>query len=318
MTESGTSDHPGDRPLPRFVAFGEALTDLIRGEGEQWLAAPGGAPWNVARAMAALGIDSAFAGAISSDCFGDALWRESENAGLDRRFLQRYEKAPLLAVVHELRPPQYFFVGNDSADLHFDDALLPAGWEGRLGWACFGGISLARPPLAQRLLRVAERLKVRGVSICYDPNYRIAMTEAYDPMLLRMAALADVIKVSEEDLCGLFRVDDPATGLCKLRAMQPATVILLTRGGQGAALYAGERQWQAAPPPVTVVDTVGAGDCAVAGLLHHRMTQPRAGWGDSLRAAIAAGTGACLMRGAMLPPVATLDELAGAIQVVSN
>ena len=92
---------------------------------------------------------------------------------LDLRFLQRYDKSPLLAIVHETQPPKYFFVGDDSADLHFDVSTLPTGWEREVRWAHFGGISLARSPLAERLVALAERLKAGGVRISYDPNYRV-------------------------------------------------------------------------------------------------------------------------------------------------
>ena len=66
--------------FPQFISFGEALTDLIRRDGDTWVSVPGGAPWNVARVMACFGISSAFGGAISRDCFGDALWQASEPA----------------------------------------------------------------------------------------------------------------------------------------------------------------------------------------------------------------------------------------------
>src|SRR5512137_1154627 len=107
---------------PRFIAAGGGLTDLILVEGEHWISRVGGSTWNVARAVAAQGVDSALAGAISRCWFGDALWQASEAAALDLRFLQRVERSPLLAIVTESRPPRYYFVGDDSADLHFDPA----------------------------------------------------------------------------------------------------------------------------------------------------------------------------------------------------
>ena len=186
--------------MPQFVSFGEALTDLIRRDGDSWVSVPGGAPWNMARVMACFDVPSAFGGAISRDCFGDALWQSSVQSGLDLRFLQRPAKSPLLAIVYETHPPRYFFVGDDSADLHFDVAALPAGWERAVRWAHFGGISLARQPLAERLVGLAETLHAQGVRISYDPNFRAVMDERYDPILKRMMAIADLVKVSEEDL----------------------------------------------------------------------------------------------------------------------
>jgi fructokinase len=77
--------------FPRFVSAGEALTDMIRIADGSWVSKVGGATWNVARVVEKLGIHSAFAGAISCDVFGDALWAASANAGLDLRFLQRVD-----------------------------------------------------------------------------------------------------------------------------------------------------------------------------------------------------------------------------------
>ena len=71
--------------LPRAVVFGEALTDLVQGTPGQWQGYPGGAPWNVARALSRLGVGSAFAGSVSTDSLGDEIARQSEAAGLDMR-----------------------------------------------------------------------------------------------------------------------------------------------------------------------------------------------------------------------------------------
>jgi fructokinase len=301
--------------FPLFVSFGEALTDLIRRDCTTWTSVPGGAPWNVARVMACFGVSSAFGGAISRDCFGDELWQSSESAGLDMRFLQRTSQSPLLAIVHETHPPKYFFVGDDSADLHFDVAALPSGWESRVRWANFGCISLARQPLAGRLVELAERLHAKGVRISYDPNFRAVMDEGYDPVLKRMMAIADLVKVSEEDLRGLFRTADEEAGFTRLRAMAPNVPILYTRGEEGAALYVGERIWRAVPPDIEVVDTVGAGDCSLAGLLSSLLHFPDAGWDVHLRASVAAGTGACLAAGATPPSDELRKRLAAGTQV---
>ncbi|HSY27077.1 MAG TPA: carbohydrate kinase, partial [Burkholderiaceae bacterium] len=253
--------------LPRFVSIGEALTDLIRVSDNNWVSKVGGATWNVARVVEKLGISSAFAGAISNDVFGDALWAASEASGLDLRFMQRSAKSPLLAVVHETHPPRYFFVGDDSADLHFHPNSLPSGWQQQVQWAHFGGISLARQPLAGKLLDLAGELKAAGIKISYDPNFRVLMDERYDTILRRMSELADVIKVSDEDLAGLFRNDDIGTSLATLRHWNPHAVIFCTQGAAGASLHVDKRAWHCAPPAVEMVDSVGAGDASIGGLL---------------------------------------------------
>jgi len=293
---------------PLMLCAGEALTDMIHQGGEQWVSRVGGSTWNVARALAALGERTAFAGAISTDRFGDALWVASEAVGLDLRLIQLVPRSPLLAVVEQGEPPHYFFIGDDSADLHFNPATLPEGWSNALRWAHFGGISLARQPLASTLVALAERLKAQGVAISYDPNYRNLMDERYTPTLLRMAALADVIKVSDDDLHGLFPGLEAETALQQLRSFNPDAYCLLTRGGQGASLFHGEQRCDALAPKVEVVDTVGAGDASVAGLLHSLSSHPGRPLQAHLHAALAAGSAACSQAGANPPQPAVMQQ----------
>lgn len=301
--------------LPQFVSAGEALTDLIRAGSDQWTSRTGGAGLNVARAMAGLGVPSAFAGAISTDVFGQALLASAGDAGLDLRFLQKTAHAPLLAVVHETAPPDYFFIGSDSADLQFRPEDLPSDWESAVRWVHFGGISLAREPLSSRLVALARRLKSLGVRISYDPNFRKLMDESYDPVLAAMARLADVIKVSDEDLCGLFRSDDVRAGLSRLRAMNPAAAILFTRGAAGAELHMGGTAWHAPAPAITVVDTIGAGDASISALLFSLMHDPDAGGADHLAFAVAAGAAACTQAGATPPTCEQVVALLPAVSV---
>jgi fructokinase len=241
--------------------------------------------------------------------FGDALWQASQESGLDLRYLQRYARAPLLAVVACADPPDYFFIGNDSADLQFDPALLPPGWADEVRWLHVGGISLARAPLAGRLLALARHAKARGVRISYDPNFRNLMDASYDEMLHAMTALADVIKVSDEDLCGLFRVADPIAGLVRLRAMNPQALVLHTAGARGASLYRADAVWHAVTPAIRVLDTVGAGDACMAGLLCSIDSYPTRPWHQHLAFAVAAGAAACCHAGAHAPTRQEIERL---------
>ena len=286
--------------FPSIVCAGEALTDLVATGPDQWRSRVGGSTWNVARALAAQGMATAFAGAISEDLFGDALWAASAAGGLDLRFLQRAPKAPLLAVV-ESEPPRYFFVGGDSADLQFDPQRLPEGWLAKVQWLHFGGISLAREPLATTLLALAEQAKAAGARISYDPNFRKLMDARYDSTLQRMSALADVIKVSDDDLRGLFRTDAVERAFAELRRFNPRAAYLFTRGAQGASLHLGAHQWRAPAPQITVADTLGAGDACIAGLLASLSAFPAHSWQQHLNVAVASGAAACLQAGAHAP-----------------
>jgi fructokinase len=297
------------QPAPRFVSAGEALTDLIRQEDGYWLARAGGAPWNVARVMAGFGISSAFAGSVSRDNFGDEIAALSREAGLDMRFLQQHDKPSLLAIVHETAPPRYYFIGAESADLAFDPQLLPPDWIRSAEWVHCGGISLAREPLCSRLIGLLESVKAAGRRVSFDPNFRNLMTPAYDTTLARVARLADVIKVSDEDLRGLFRTRHLDSALAQLKALNPEAVVLVTLGAQGAELHADGKRMHQASPPVEIADTVGAGDASIGGLLYGLMNRPDAGWSAHLRRAVAAGAAACLQPGAAPPALAAVETI---------
>lgn len=291
-------------PGPQFISFGEALTDLVTRGGDDFQALPGGACWNVARATAALGIRSAWAGCISQDRFGDQLRAASEAAGLDLGFIRRVDAPPLLAVVDRLDPPHYFFIGEGAADLSFDARLLPEGWRRDLRWAHFGGISLVREPLGTRLQDLALELKAAGVRLSFDPNHRALMSEADLPRFMDFIALADAVKISDEDLRGYFPAQAPAEALARLRAHNPAATWLYTRGAAGAALYAPGVALEAPAKAVTVVDTVGAGDASLAGLLLALLEgEPAA---RQLQYAISNSALACQAAGAHAPTRAQL------------
>ncbi|MBC8745076.1 MULTISPECIES: carbohydrate kinase family protein [Paraburkholderia] len=292
--------------LPVFVSAGDILTDLVRTGASHWLSRPGGAGWNVARCVARLGLPTACAGSLGVDNFSDELWDASVAAGLDMRFLQRVARPPLLAIVHQTHPPAYFFMGENSADLAFDPTRLPAGWMKAVKWAHFGCISLVRQPLGDTLATLAAELRSHGVKISFDPNYRNLMEHGYESTLRKMAALADLIKVSDEDLRMIFKTSDEAAALAQLRTMNPAATVFVTRGPASAMLLEGDAVIEAKPPRVEVVDTVGAGDASIGGLLFSLMSAPQRAWPEHLAFALAAGAAACGHAGAHAP---TLDEV---------
>lgn len=261
---------------PRFVVFGEALTDFIREGEDRWRSVAGGSCFNVARAAGRLGVPTGFAGAVSRDLFGEEIARLARAAGLDLRFLQQLDKSPLLAMVYSKDPPQYFFVGDDSADLNFDLAKLPDCWLRDAEVVHFGSISLARQPHAARLVALAAEVRAAGRRISFDPNYRVLMAEGWRPTLARMAGLADYIKISDEDLAGLFPGVSASDALRELRQMAPRALILATHGAAGMRLLAPDREVFRPAFPVKVVDTVGAGDASMAGWMASLLEQPAA------------------------------------------
>jgi len=302
--------------LPQFIAFGEALTDLVRIGPDRWHSASGGSPWQVAVAMSTLGQLSAFAGAVSRDPFGADIWQASQDANLDMRFIQQLPRPPLLAVSHEVDPPRCFLIGQDSADLHFRPEGLPSGWTRALRWAHFGSLGLVREPLAGRLRALADALKGEGRLISYAPSVRApTMDASYDDTLEQMCRLADVITVSDTELRGLFRVHDHRTGLAQIAAWNPGAWLLLTTAEGRATLYHGAEESAGRPPHVEVVDAVGAADITLAGLLDSLMRNAAAPAEQHLRWALAASAAACTAQGFAPPRPALVAALAEAVKI---
>lgn len=298
------------QPLPRVVVFGEALTDFLQTAPGVWHSRVGGACWNVARALASLGIPAAFAGAVSQDELGEQLAQASAEVGLDARFLQRAAKPPFLALVPSLHPPRYFFAGGDSADLAFDPQQLPAGWLQAAEVLHFGSISLARQPLAGRLLTLARTAHAAGKRITFDPNWRNLMDDAYQATFIEMVELASDIKVSDEDLAQLLPGHSSTAALSQLLAWNPALRILYTEGAKGLRLVTAHSETVQPAFAVAVADTVGAGagDASLAGWLVATLADPSSAQ-PALRFAAATAAAACRHAGAHPPSRAEVEEL---------
>lgn len=293
--------------LPRVVVFGEALTDLVQGTPGQWKGYPGGAPWNVARALSRLGVSSAFAGSISTDSLGDEIVFQSQAAALNMDFIQRVDRDSLVAIVPSSRPPRYFFAGD--ADLFFDPDLMPDGWINQVELCHFSCISLARQPLAGRLIKIAQQAKEAGKRISYDPNWRNLMDSHYrEQTFPTMTALADMIKLSDEDLQQIYPGLTEHQAMDELRALNPQAQILFTRGERGMILHTPDSQLNQPAIAVKVADTVGAGDACMAGWLAAELLGI-ADLKERLRFSAACASISCCHAGAYAPALADVEGL---------
>lgn len=291
--------------LPRVVVFGEALTDLVQGTPGHWKGYPGGAPWNVARALSRLGVSSAFAGSISTDSLGDEIVFQSQAAALNMDFIQRVDRDSLVAIVPSSRPPRYFFAGD--ADLFFDPDLMPDGWINQVELCHFSCISLARQPLAGRLIKIAQQAKEAGKRISYDPNWRNLMDSHYrEQTFPTMTALADMIKLSDEDLQQIYPGLTEHQAMDELRALNPQAQILFTRGERGMILHTPDSQLNQPAIAVKVADTVGAGDACMAGWLAAELLGI-ADLKERLRFSAACASISCCHAGAYAPALADVE-----------
>lgn len=255
-----------------ILCCGEALIDMLPRrtvEGEEAYAPyVGGAVFNTAIALGRLGVPTGFFSGLSTDLFGQKLSRALEESGVDLS-LARYSSRPTtLAFVHlNNGNASYTFFDENSAGRMLEESDLPE-LPDSIDALHFSCISLIPEPCGSTYETLMRREHSRRVTML-DPNIRsafIADRESHLARLRRMIAMADIVKLSDEDLAWFGEVgthDDIAE---RWLASGPK-LFVVTRGSEGAVGYTREAKVELPAVPVTVADTVGAGDTFNAGIL---------------------------------------------------
>lgn len=262
-----------------FLICGEALYDFfLSGEGASgnlgFDARPGGSPFNVAIGIQRLGGSAALLTGLSDDMLGARLSSVLEAEQVDTDYLVRTGRRTTLSLVgmDEAGGPSYAFYGVGSADCSLTETDLPAiGPE--IDGLHFGSYSIAVNPVADTFAALAQQQAGRFIS--FDPNVRPTIEPNMDVWRARidmMLDVADLVKVSDEDIAALFPDTDPIDVIRDWSSRNPAMVVL-TRGGAEAVAIRGDDHVLCHPKPVDVINTVGAGDTFMAALLTLVSTQ---------------------------------------------
>jgi fructokinase len=292
----------------------------------------GGAPANVAAAVAKLGGVSRFIGKVGADPFGDYLQETLESAGVDvASTLLRTAKASTGIAFGSLRSDgerDFLFYRSPSADMllaadEVDTAILADA-----GVFHFGSVSLIAEPCRTAAVSAAKRAREAGALVSYDPNVRLALwpdaAAARESVLARME-LADLVKTSEEELTFLTGETDAEMGAAKLLAFGPAAIVV-TRGADGCRVITASTDHTVPGVRVDAIDATGAGDGFMGGLLYQLARQGVEATGLSnafadasfanatLRFANAAGAVTTTKRGAIsaLPSLREVEALLAA------
>lgn len=309
--------------MTEITTIGEVLIDLtqtgVNGQNVPVFAAnPGGAPANVAVAAARLGASTAFIGKVGRDGFGAYLTGVLTENGVDASGVRADETPTTMAVVTVAPSGERSFRFVRGADALLTEGEVDTALVEGTKVLHFGSVSLTAEPARSATLFAARHAREHGVLVSYDPNYREALWPDREEAVARMRAplpLADVLKLSDEELPLLTGTDDPAEGTRRL-ADRGVSLVLLTLGGEGAFW-----RWQGktglVPGVATAVaDTNGAGDTflgAVLSRLVRRGEKPLEGLTvreleDILAFANRAASKTCSRSGA-IPAMPTLAEL---------
>lgn len=265
-----------------FVA-GETLVDLIPGstgplaDVESFTRRAGGAPANVAVALAALDRPPALWTRVGDDPFGDHLVETLDAHGVPLDHVERDPAArTTLAFVSldEDADRSFTFYRDGTADTRLaaenvpDDALETA------EWVHVGGVTLADEPARSATIALVERAASVGCTVSFDPNARPELWDEHDfaGSVEELLPAVDVVKATPEDLRAAGVEGSDPTDLARSLCDRGPHTALLTLGSEGALAHATPpAPWAgtASHPgyPVEAVDTTGAGDAFTAGAI---------------------------------------------------
>lgn len=262
----------------RFVAAGEALIDLIQQADGRYEACLGGSVFNFCIALARLRVPTAYANPLSQDPFGRRFAQRLAQDGVSMLMPEAVEAPTSLAVVSldAQGKPSYSFHRAQVADRCIDaEALAPQ--LARVLGVHIGGLALV-PGDVSRYIRIAQAAAAGGGVVSVDANLRpvvVPDAASYAQGVLQALEQAHLVKVSDEDLLHLGlveHVNDAEALVTAARSLLQrggsTQAVALTRGAEGADLITRDCHLRALPPRGLVVqDTVGAGDCFMAGLV---------------------------------------------------
>ena len=255
-----------------ILCTGEALIDMLPREtaaGEAAFAPhAGGAVFNTAIALGRLGAPVGFFSGVSTDLFGRLLEEVLQASRVDCSLLARSDRPTTLAFV-TLRNGQasYAFYDEGTAGRMLGRADLPS-LPSRITTLFFGGISLVSEPCGSAYEALMLREAPARVTMI-DPNIRpgfIRDEAAYRARIGRMMAVADIVKLSDEDLRWLSGGDGIEAG-ARTVLEGGARLVLVTEGAAGAHGFTKDGSVFVPARKVEVADTVGAGDTFNAGVL---------------------------------------------------
>lgn len=266
--------------MNKILCIGEALIDMIctdkgspLSEGENFLKKPGGAPTNVAAAIAALGGDAWLAAKVGADPFGKHLIDVMHEFGVSTNFVVEDKKHfTTFAFVSLLKNGERDFYFNRGADGELtrdevDMIELTDFSIAHFGSAtCFlpGALQIAYQSLLQKAL-------LRNLFISFDPNYRHLLfkdkKQSFIDQSWNFLSACHFFKVSDEEamlLTGRSNIDEAAEYL----AQKTKAVFAITLGKEGTMLGLNGSTSIIPSIAVQAVDTTGAGDAFVGAVLY--------------------------------------------------
>jgi fructokinase len=258
------------------ITLGEALIDFtpLDDQNMDFRKNPGGAPANVAVALSRLGVDVSFVGKVGNDVLGSFLAKklQSENVNIENLVLTDEAKTAITFVTLDEDGDRSFdFYIDPSADRFLREDEIDAKLFEQNKIYHFGSISLIDEPARSATKKCIELAHQNEMLVSYDPNLREmlwdSLAEAKE-MILSVMNQVDIVKVSEEELEFLTGAKDIKKGAAELKTEYDIPVLFITCGSKGSYYYLNDLGFVEAFK-VDAVDTTGAGDAFMSGVLYN-------------------------------------------------
>ena len=248
---------------PQVLVVGEALIDVVHRQDGTVDEHPGGSPANVALTLGRLDRDVQLLAWIGEDAYGAMVrrWLESSGVTLADGSTGASRTSIATARLDARGAATYDF------ELEWrlpSDAQVPPGTLAIHA----GSIGATLAPGGDEVVELVRRHRP-SVTVTYDPNVRptlMGMPLTAAPRIEELMMLADVVKVSDEDLAWLYPHRSPEASAALWHKRQRG-IVVMTRGGEGAIAWSPQGVVEVAAPPTTVADTVGAGDSFMGALI---------------------------------------------------
>lgn len=271
-----------------IVTLGEVLIDFVPTvsnvtliEAPAFKKAPGGAPANVAAGLAKLGVSCAFLGKVGDDPFGHFLEKTLSDLGVDTQaliFSSQARTALAFVSLHGDGEREFMFYRHPSADMLYTPEEVNYDLIKNAKIFHLGSISLICEPSRSATLAALDAAQENNVLVSYDPNLRLALwpdADAAQDGMLSIWKRANLIKVSEEELVFLTGLDDINDAVDVLWH-DDLQLMVVTQGKAGCRYFTPNFKGLVKGIKTKAIDTTGAGDGFVAGLLKGINQHPEA------------------------------------------
>lgn len=266
--------------MKKVISIGEALIDFIPHEKGQslnnvsnFLRVAGGAPLNVAAAVAKLGGNAQMLTKLGVDSFGDHILEQVEPLGVDISKVLRTKEANTALAFVSLREDgerDFSFYRNPSADMLLNAEEIEEVVFAQGGILHFCSVSLIDAPIKEAHRKAIEFAKRNNCLISFDPNVRLPLwetPEACREAILEFLPFANIVKISDEELEFITGIADETEALNFL-LQGDVEVIIYTKGTNGAEFITKERKVFSPSFKVEAQDTTGAGDSFIGSFLY--------------------------------------------------